>query len=159
MLKQRKNIRLRYFDYNSAGAYFVTFCTHNQDNILASFVGAIHESPEMILTDYGIIVDNIIKNLQYQNVSIPYYTVMPNHVHLVIIVNDNVVKNTRSIVSNVIGFIKMNASKQAHKIDENINVWQRGFYDHVIRDENDYISIVEYIQNNPLKWVLDKYYK
>jgi len=64
----------------------------------------------------------------------------------------------RSSLSKLIGYLKMNTAKQIHVISKDISVWQRGYHDHIIRDEQSYLQLFEYIQTNPLKWELDKYY-
>ena len=64
----------------------------------------------------------------------------------------------RSLLSKVIGYLKMNTAKQIHMINGNINVWHRNYHDHIIRNESEYQKIYEYIETNPLKWELDKYF-
>jgi REP element-mobilizing transposase RayT len=87
MMKQpkRKPTRLKDFDYSTPGAYFITMCTHNRKCLFSRIVGAIHESPENKLTQYGEIAEQVIKLLPDRfDVSIPKYVIMPNHVHLII---------------------------------------------------------------------------
>lgn len=64
----------------------------------------------------------------------------------------------RSIMSKLIGYIKMNASKAIRQRYGAIPVWQRGYYDHVIRNQEDYVVLAQYIQTNPLRWKMDKLY-
>ena len=64
----------------------------------------------------------------------------------------------RSVISKTIGYIKMKASKEIHSRYGNTVVWQRGFYDHIIRDEHDYAKIANYICENPIYWQRDKLY-
>ena len=64
-----------------------------------------------------------------------------------------------SVVSKVIGYIKMNSSKKIHNQYGEARVWQRGFYDHVIRNQHDYEEISNYIYLNPTRWQADKLYK
>ena len=64
----------------------------------------------------------------------------------------------KSIVSKLIGYIKMNASKAIRQHYGDISVWQRGYHDHVVRNREDYVALAEYIQTNPLRWELDKLY-
>ena len=68
-LPQRKRLRLKNFDYSTPGAYFITICTHNRKCTLSRVVGAIHESPEIELTDYGKITDETIRSTTIVQVS------------------------------------------------------------------------------------------
>ncbi len=167
-LPKRKNIRLRDVDYSAPGAYFITICTKDRSQMLSNIVGAIHESPaeNVKLTQCGEIVDKYISLAQTRfNIEINHYVIMPNHVHCIleIIPNDlwairESPLQSRSVVSQVVGFIKANSSKEIHKINPDLDVWQRGFYDHIIRDKHDYEEILKYIYENPLKWEDDELY-
>ncbi len=163
----RKRLRLQNFDYSTPGAYFITICTHNRKCTLSHIVGAIHESPETELTEYGKIVDDTIYNIpEYCKVAVDKYVIMPNHIHLIIVIADDeqlrAIRESplrgRSIVSKTIGYIKMNVSKEIRNQHGNVTVWQRGYYDHVIRDQHDYEKISEYIYENPMRWHYDKLY-
>ncbi len=164
-LPKRKPTRLKDFDYSSPCSYFVTICTHNRKALFSSIVGAIHESPENILTPYGKWVEKYIYQIEskYQNVKIDKYVIMPNHIHLLITITDDkrAIRESplqgRSVLSKVCGFIKMNSSKQIHQT-YNGEVWQRSFHDHIIRGESDYLKIWEYIDSNALKWKDDCFY-
>ena len=160
-------MRLREFDYNTPGAYFITFCTHNRSNILSRIVGAIQESPVSQLTACGVIVDAVIQSIpEHLHVTIDRYVIMPNHVHLIVVIAESDVLRAiresplqgRSIVSKAVGYIKMNASKAIRQQYGDVTVWQRGYHDHVIRNQDDYEMIAKYIHENPLRWELDKFY-
>ena len=164
---KRKRLRLKNFDYSIQGAYFITICTHNRKCMLSRVVGAIHESPENQLTEYGKIVDRWLNNIsEHSKATIDRYVIMPNHIHLIIIITDNeelrAIRESplrgRSVVSKIIGYIKMNASKEIHSKYGNVTVWQRGFHDHVIRDRDDYEKIAKYIYENPIRWQYDCFY-
>ena len=163
----RKPLRMSHYDYNTPGAYFLTFCTHNRKHFLSRIVGAIHESPELQLTACGKIVDAVMQNIpEHLHVTIDRYVIMPNHVHLIaVITEEDVLREihestlqSRSIMSKLIGYIKMNASKAIRQHYGDVAVWQRGYHDHVIRNQEDYVALAEYIQTNPLRWELDKLY-
>ncbi len=166
-LPKRKRLRLDHFDYSTPGAYFITVCTHNRRCTLSRIVGAIHESPEPELTEYGKIVDDLINHIpEHFKVSIAEYVIMPNHIHLIAIIGAEeelrAIRESplrgRSIISKMVGYIKMKASKEIHCRHGNMAVWQRGFHDHIIRDEPDYIKIANYICENPIYWQLDRLY-
>ena len=165
-LPKRKHPRLKEYDYSRVGAYFITICTHNRENSLSNIVGAIHESPENKLTNAGKIVEHTIMQLPGRfNIAIDKYVIMPNHVHLLLLIKEDErairespLQNGRSIVSKVIGYLKMNSSKRIHKIDGESKIWQRSYHDHIIRDKYDYEKIWEYIDTNVLRWELDCFY-
>ena len=166
-LPQRKCLRLKNFDYSTPGAYFITICTHNRKCTLSRVVGAIHESPEIELTDYGKITDETIRNIpERYKATVDRYVIMPNHIHLIIIITDDeelrAIRESplrgRSVISKAIGYIKMNASKEIHNRFGKINLWQRGFHDHIIRSKEDYEEHLKYIHENPMRWYYDELY-
>ena len=110
-----------------------------------------------MLSEYGNIVETAIKNipLKYTSVSVDRYVIMPNHIHLLlqIHIDENVRAMPAPTVSTVIQQMKGYVTKQI-----GFPVWQKLFYDHIIRNGNDYREIWEYIENNPLKWVEDRFY-
>ncbi len=100
------------------------------------------------------------------NVSIPKYVVMPNHIHLIIEINNDNEKRAiresplqyhRSVIDKMVGFLKMNVSKKIHSTDD-VKIWQRSYHDHIIRSEKDYQKIWEYIDTNITKWEKDCFY-
>jgi len=162
-LPKRKPTRLKNFDYSQNGYYFITICTHNRKNLFSNIVGAIHESPEIELNQNGKMVDNYIRQLNDRfGLIVDKYVIMPNHIHLIIAINERSIREStlrkRSIISNAIGYLKMNVSRNIHKNGYSSQIWQRSFHDHIIRNENDYLKIWEYIQNNPAKWREDCFY-
>ena len=160
-LLKRKPTRLRNYDYSKPGAYFITICAQNRRCIFSDIiVGAIHESPVLKLKTYGIIADNVIKKLNSRfDVEISKYVIMPNHIHMLIVITDSEILRAiresplrgRSLVSKVIGYMKMNISKEIHKINPDEKLWQRSFHDHIIRNQKDYDMIWEYIDTNVLR--------
>ena len=136
--------------------------------MLCDIVGAIHESPENKLTEYGEITKNVIEEIPARfNVSIPKFVIMPNHVHLIMEVGfdaerreirESPLRNNRSVVDKTVGYLKMNVSKRIHSISPGIKIWQRSYHDHIIRGEKDYQKIWEYIDTNAAKWKDDCFY-
>ena len=166
-LPKRKSLRLKAYDYSSPGSYFITFCTYNRRNMLSLPVGAIHESPELKLTPFGQMLEQTINTIpSHLHAKIDQYVIMPNHVHLMITIAEaDALRAIResplqngSIISKTVGYIKMNASKQIRIHRTDTPVWQRGYYDHVIRNQADYDMISKYISENPMRWRLDKFY-
>ena len=170
-LPKRKQIRLRAYDYSAPGAYFVTICTHDRRCILSSIaVGALHEAPAISvrLTQLGQIVDETIRSLpeRYSDLTVDQYVVMPNHIHLLLRIRaERALREaplredgTRSLLAKAVGYLKMNSSKRIHEIKPEMQVWQRSYHEHVIRNEEDYRQIWEYIDTNPARWAEDRYY-
>ena len=170
-LPKRKQIRLRTYDYSAPGAYFVTICTQDRRCILSDIaVGALHEAPAVSvrLTQIGQIVDETIRSLpeRYSNLTVDQYVIMPNHIHLLLRIEaERALREaplredgTRSLLAKAVGYLKMNSSKRIHEKHPGLQVWQRSYHEHVIRGEEDYRQIWEYIDTNPAKWVEDRYY-
>ena len=88
----------------------------------------------------------------FPGVGVDEYVVMPNHVHMIL-----VFPQEQCDLSAVVGSYKSYVSKMFHVEHPGVTLWQRSFYDHIIRDENAYCEIKRYIQENPLKWDLDEY--
>ena len=155
MPKRRKN-RLTEYDYSTPNAYFITVCTVNRKNLFWKDVGAVIDRPENVsLTNLGMIVRQSIKDIpvHYPAITVDHAVIMPNHIHLLLQINTDL--DGRSMIaptiSTVFRLMKGTVSKQA-----GFSVWQKGFYDHVIRNESDYREIWKYIEGNPGKWAEDK---
>ena len=177
----RKPNRLLEYDYSQNGAYFIIICTQGRKEILSKIVGnddeitniangcmknAVGEPIRLpflpqenpILFPYGQIVKESVLNIPncYPQVQVDKYVIMPNHVHLIITIEEyqRCGKMISSpTVSTVVGQMKRYASKQA-----GISLWQRSFHDHVIRGERDYKKIWAYIDENPYHWREDCFY-
>lgn len=163
-LPKRKKNRLESYDYGSEGAYFITVCTKEGKPLFwekdqPEFVGEdiILPYENVRLSPYGKIVDEAIKAipLHYPDVKLLLYTVMPNHIHMILHITraDGRMISSPTSVLTVVGQMKRAVSKKAEK-----PIWQRSFHDHVIRDRSDYEKIAEYIRQNPARWQLDRYY-
>ena len=155
-LSKRKANRLKDFDYSTNGAYFVTICTKDRKCILSDIVGeGLCALPQNKLTPIGIEVEESIKyiNNKYNNVLIDKYIIMPNHIHLIVVLNSGMGGRGNPPLQNIIGQFKSFTTRQYGE-----QLWQRSYHDHIIRDENDYLNIWEYINSNVLKWPDDKYY-
>ncbi len=159
-LPKRKRNRLLNYDYSSCGAYFITVCTKNKEKLFWSDVGAATGRPETgeyCLSEYGLIVESAINNIEeiYPMISVDKYVVMPNHIHMILLIKSDEYGRPMAAptISTVINQMKGFVSKQA-----GFSVWQKLFYDHIIRGQNDYDEIWRYIDENPLRWDLDELY-
>lgn len=154
--KHRKPNRLSRYDYASSGSYFITICTANHEPLFGR-IRACEDSvvsAKMVLNEKGHTVEAAILAIpeHYPGTAVDQYVVMPNHIHLILTIPFQSEKS--SSVPNIIGQFKRAVSIQLGK-----SIWQQGFHDHIIRGEMDYREIWSYIDNNPLKWALDKYYR
>jgi REP element-mobilizing transposase RayT len=161
-IHHRHSIRLREYDYSSSGAYFITICAFQRECLFGEVVDG-----EMRLNEVGKIVREEWLNtaVMRPDVYLDVYVIMPNHFHTVIFVHDDIGahssaplrRQSGSIGSIVAGF-KSAATKRINALRDNPGcpVWQRNYYEHVIRNENDLATIRQYIADNPLKWDLDE---
>jgi REP element-mobilizing transposase RayT len=147
-LPRRKKIRLEAYDYSSCGAYFVTICIANRNTLLWN-VGADTIRPHESLSPYGEIVETAINQIptHYDNIIVDQYCIMPDHVHMIIFITPS--ENGRivsaSTLSMVIGSMKRWVSKQI-----GFPIWQKLFNDRIIRNEESYREVWQYIDENPL---------
>lgn len=159
-LPKRKPIRLPDYDYAGNGVYFVTICTDRRCCLFwaDSPVGATcGRPPEIRLSTLGEIVEREIGRLSiaYPSMSVDHYVIMPNHIHLLLrIIRTDGRPQVAPTVSRAVQQFKGAVTKSCGRA-----IWQRSFYDHVIRDESDYLSRWKYIDENPLKWTKDPYYE
>lgn len=156
---KRKSTRLKEYDYSTPGYYFVTICTQNRKNILST-VGEGFPLP--ILTRYGEITDRLLLeiNHRYKEINIDKYVIMPNHIHILFAVENGGRGNPSPTIDTAIGWFKYMATKEINQISntQGRKVFQRSFNDHIIRGEQDYKEIWQYIENNPAKWCDDEFY-
>ena len=156
-LKKRKHPRLKTHNYSESGMYFITVCAKDMKCIFGKIVGRGALTPPQTELFYaGKILNKYINGINkvYENVRVLNYVIMPNHFHIIIKINDNGgVRAPRPTVNEIIKGIKGLTTREI-----GYSVFQKSFYDHIIRDDEDYITKAEYIENNPAKWLEDKYY-
>ena len=156
-LPQRKRLRLQNFDYSSSGAYFITICTKDRKMLFAP-VGADSISARMVERTF---LETI---RQYDGVDSPIYVVMPNHFHAIITVSRADMESAPTVSEIVQSFKRYSTVEYVKMVKDGIlppfdkQIWQRSFYDHVIRNRDDYNEIYKYIYENPMKWQFDQLY-
>ena len=164
-----RSARLRSYDYAFPGAYFVTVCTHER-NPSVGHIGDGNMEPNAI----GKIADTRWADIKvhFPNTELPAYVVMPNHVHGIIMLQEAV--GTRHAVSasahetfgrpvagslpTIIRSFKSAVTKQVNvtRGENPIVIWQKGYYEHVIRTDHELVQIGDYILNNPAQWQWDR---
>jgi REP element-mobilizing transposase RayT len=175
-VQHRCSIRLKDYDYAQAGAYFITICTYNKESIFGNVING-----EMMSNEYGQVVEREwLKTTQIRTaMELDEFVIMPNHMHGIFVIMESPVgahgcaplhiqplqtqhgcvpiqRKPRSLSSFLAGF-KSAVTRQINELRGTpyAPLWQRNYYEHVIRNEDDLSEIREYIVNNPLKWDLD----
>lgn len=150
----RKPYRLKYFDYSSCGMYFLTFRTKVRANHFWATTDEEYHSPEEIeLSPYGKIVFDAITNIpnMYDFASVEYFVVMPDHVHILLLINSDEYGRPISSIS-ISRIINQTKGRISRKIGQPI--WEKSFYDHIIRKNKEYEACVAYIYDNPIRWYM-----
>jgi REP element-mobilizing transposase RayT len=160
----RKSPRLAAYDYSATGYYFVTICIREQQCLLGEIVEdtvRLNSAGQMVASAWMALAE------RFEQVDLDLFVVMPNHVHGIIILKNGIgvgadLVSARLCISRVIQAFKSTSTNKYirgvnqegwNKFDQTL--WQRSFYDHVIRNDQDLSRIQEYILNNPLQWALD----
>ena len=143
-LPNRKPNRLENYDYGKNGAYFVTICVKDRKKILCDIVG---DDAHIVPKKYGGIVEKYMCNIP----EIKKYIIMPDHIHMILVFDNGTMwaSSPTNKVSNIVRSLKILTTKEIGE-----SIFQRSFYDHIIRNQEDYNEIWEYIDNNPKKWIL-----
>lgn len=159
----RRSLRLPGYDYAQAGAYFVTLCTYDRECLFGDIVDG-----ETRLNEYGEVIATCWHWLstQYPQVELDVWVVMPNHFHGILVLTDDrrdgsptaPTPSRKKPLGRLIGAFKTIATKRINEIRAmpGVLLWQRNYYEHVIRNENDLHDIRHYIVNNPLRWMEDE---
>ena len=144
---KRKTTKIPGFDYSSVQAYFVTTVAANRERIFSHING----EGQIELLPTGKIVQRHIEALptHYECVQVQKYVIMPDHVHMVIFIGQNDGRK-RPSMNQIMAAFKAGVSREIGK-----TIWQRSYYDHIIRDQQDYDEVWKYIDNNPVQWVID----
>jgi putative transposase len=159
---RRKLVRLRHYDYSQSGAYFITMCVQNRARLFGDIVDG-----EMQLNDAGRMIQSLWNELPafYSGSEIDEFVIMPNHFHAIIILNEcagaihesplrmTVTERRNMAIPKMIGRFKMTSSKQLNQFRKTpgATVWQRNYWERVIRNDIELKAFREYIANNPLR--------
>jgi putative transposase len=171
LARHRKYLRLQGYDYSQAGGYFVTIVTQGRECLFGEIVGG-----EMRLNPYGeIVTEEWLRSAEIRReIRLDAFCVMPNHIHGIVFIYDDPVGATgrspqptrdryphgpapKSLGAFMAGF-KSSVTKRINVLENTPGapVWQRNYYEHIIRDEQDYERIFNYIANNPSNWPEDE---
>jgi REP element-mobilizing transposase RayT len=162
----RRSPRLKDYDYGQNGAYFVTICTHNRENLFGEIV-----QDQMQLNSYGEIVWAGWRDLanHYISIELDAFVVMPNHVHAIVMLIGPVdiareglspSPTAKHGVTEIVRALKSFSARRIHE-QGGTNaglIWQRSFHDHIRRSEPELNKLREYVLYNPAKWAEDTFY-
>ena len=144
---KRKATRIPGFDYSSVQAYFVTAVAAGRERIFS----CINGRGQIELLPTGKIVQQHIEALaaHYECVQVQKYVIMPDHIHIIIFIGQSD-ERKRPSINQIMAAFKAGVSREIGR-----PIWQRSYYDHIIRSQSDYDEVWQYIENNPLQWVID----
>lgn len=175
----RRSIRLKGYDYSSTGVYFITLCTYQRECLFGEIIDG-----RMQLNQFGeIVAEEWLKSAKIRReIELDNWVVMPNHFHAIVVIDralsgmgechsslpechssksspeSNKIKmKPRSLSSFVTGF-KSSVTRQINQIRHNSDcpVWQRNYYDRIVRDTEAWEKIYNYIDTNPRTWEIDR---
>jgi REP element-mobilizing transposase RayT len=165
-IHHRRSVRLRDYDYSGAGAYFVTICVANRECLFGETADGV-----MRMNDAGLAVAECWQAVpdHFPQVELDEFVVMPNHLHGIIVIDrrdtacraqveESFSRPISGSLPTIIRSFKSAATKRINQFRDNPGapMWQRNYYERVIRDEQELDGIRQYITGNPAQWVEDK---
>ena len=156
-LPERKSPRMKNFDYSKTGAYFITICTKDRKMLFDPIVGADSISARMVERTFLETIEH------YNGVASPVYVVMPNHFHAIITISRADMESAPTVSEIVQAFKRYSTIEYIKMVKKGIvppfdkQIWQRSFYDHIIRNHDDYNEVFRYIRENPMRWKADRF--
>jgi putative transposase len=180
-IHHRKSIRLRGYDCSRQGRYFITLCCQGREHRFGNI-----ENGLLILNDAGSMIEKWHRELanKFPGIELGEYIIMPNHFHAIIIISGNPVwadprvrpdimgdhvgspRLDRPSLSRIVQWFKTMTTNEYIRGVKNLGwdrfdgkLWQRDYYEHIIRDEKAYLAISNYIINNPANWIDDEYFR
>lgn len=158
-LPKRKHPRLKEYDYGQSGCYFVTVCVKDKKRLLGKVVVGrdAHIPPTVYLSEIGKVADKYIRNINsvYSNVSVENYVIMPNHIHILLLLYETPLDNGGMRASRPTLFTIIRSFKTMVTKEIGYSIWQDSYFDRIIENENGYLDAWRYIDENPLKWTLN----
>ena len=165
---QRHSIRLKNYDYSQAGAYFVTIVTQGREKLFGDIKGS-----KMGLNPYGLIVQQTWNGLpaHYSHIQLDEFCILPNHVHGIIwITGDDFSSGRggfetrpyadlpRQPLSEIVRAFKTFSARRINELRRTPGapIWQRNYYEHILRSESELNRVREYILANPFNWESDQ---
>ncbi len=162
-IRHRNSIRLKQYDYSQEGAYLVTICTKNKECLLGDVVDG-----KIVLNDIGEFVQQCWLNIpeHFPNGIVDEYIIMPNHIYGIVIItvgannysplqNAKLFQSPSKTIGSIIRGFKIGVTKWSRQNTDIYTLWQRNYYEHIIRNEKELTETREYIINNPFKWELN----
>lgn len=149
------------YDYSQNNAYFLTICSKGKQNIFwdESKLNQAFELATLPLSNVGLIIEETIRKIPtiYSNVEIDTYVIMPNHIHMILYLTDNYGRAMRAPTVSTIPTVSMIINQFKGVVTKQIgySIWQKSFFDHIIRNEEEYQLIWNYIDLNPVNWIDD----
>jgi len=169
--RRRRSIRLANHDYASTGAYFLTICAAHR----ACLFGSVRNQ-EVVLSDLGIVTKNLLRQVPFHvgDVDLDAFVVMPNHVHAIVMMPGDgrgtacraptvhtpeaFSRPRKGSLATIVRSYKSAVTREARRSFGILEVWQRGFHEHVIRGDTQLARIRQYIELNPARWAIDAYF-
>lgn len=182
VIKHRKQIRLKKYDYSNAGWYFITICTKNRECLFGNIV---HE--KMVLNKFGLLIkSNWEKLIDRFRIELDEFVIMPNHIHGIVIIRQTdvvgvsfmkpelkmiisksnhhmkLLNNKKGLINQtptiglIIRHFKSKCTFMLHKNRFINDLWQGNYYEHIIRNEYSLFQIRQYIRDNPINWNEDR---
>ncbi len=161
-IHHRRSIRLREYDYSSFGGYFITTCVQNRECLFGNIVDDV-----MLLNDAGRLVESVWNGLpkRFPSIELDAFIAMPNHVHFIVDITEpdgkeEVGQGSRAgqdrapALDRIVGAFKSISAAQVNRLLSRTGqpLWQRNYYERVIRNEAELDGFRDYIIHNPLKW-------
>jgi len=154
----RKQLRLKEYDYHQNGLYFVTICSQNRFKYFGDII-----DKRLLLNSAGEKINNIWLEMtdRFTSFQIHQSIIMPNHLHSIVEIQE---ENDISLGEFVGAFKSLSTNAYIQGVKEQgwvifeKRLWQRNYYEHVIRDETSYSALSDYIENNPLRWDIDRFF-
>jgi putative transposase len=160
----RRSIRLKGYDYSQAGAYYITIVTYQRDCLFGEIM-----NKEMIPNDFGNIADECWRGIpkHFTFVELGAHVIMPNHIHGIVVIRDtgrgaamlrpyedhpHKINLKPGSLGAIVRSYKSAVSYRIHKESNTTGIWQRNYYEHIIRDEQDLQNKSDYIEANPMLW-------